>query len=134
MKRLLLGPALVLPLLTLGFCEHKPQLPKVVPEVVREIPLDDFNAFPPMTTTTPPTMPTSEPHKAPVVKHRPNQVKPHAPLGAHPRPNVSRHLPPHAEARPPAAQAPVETLPPQQGTVCIFPLNFIPNCTPQAIQ
>jgi hypothetical protein len=134
MKRLLLGPAvLVLPLLTLGFC-GKPQLPKVVPEVVREIPTPDTfeQRFPPITT-----MPTPEPHKTPVVKHRPNQVKPHVDL----RPPTVRAPAHRAPARPshvaplatPDAGAPLDVLPPQQGAICIFPLNMIPNCTPQAI-
>jgi hypothetical protein len=48
----------------------------------------------------------------------------------------------HAARRPPVLEpvlildrpsTPVE-LPPQQGPICIFPLNMIPNCTPQAIQ
>ncbi|WP_368508114.1 hypothetical protein [Bradyrhizobium lupini] len=128
MKRLLLGPAILSPLALLGFCSfHTPKLPEVpkVPEVVRQIPLDDFNAFP-----TPPqiTAPTPEPRKAPerkpVVRHRPNQVKPHVrPAPARPSHVVPREAPPAPQA-----------LPPQQGPICIFPLNFIPNCTPQEAQ
>lgn len=124
MKRLLLGPVLVLPLLTLGFCKlHIPELPKLPAGYVREIPLDTFEQrFPPITT-----MPTPAPHKAPAVKHRPNQVKPHASVGRPVRPPL-----PHS--RPPVDQAPVEAIPPQQGPICIFPLNMIPNCTPQEVQ
>jgi hypothetical protein len=120
MKRLLLGPALALPLI-LGLCHLRttpeiPQLPKV-PEVIREIPLDDFKAFPPITT-----LPTPVPHKAPAVKHRPNPVKTHA-----------RHVPkPTDRPVPPGSPVgPVEELPPQQGPICIFPFSMIPNCTPQ---
>lgn len=129
MKRLLLGPVALAPLAFLGFCSfHTPKLPEVpkVPDVVRQIPLDEFNAFP-----TPPqiTMPTPAPHKAPVVKHRPNPVKPHVVTKRPTVPAVRR------EPRPvPPPAPPVETLPPQQGPICIFPLNFIPNCTPQEAQ
>jgi hypothetical protein len=119
MKRLLLGPALVLPLLTLGLCHHKtPEVPKV-PEIVREIPLDDFNHFPPITTPQIPEAP-----KAPAVKHKPHQVKKHA----QPVRPVVRPVPA------PSDQGRVEALPPQQGPICIFPLNFIPNCKPQEAQ
>lgn len=123
MKRLLLGPALVLPLLTLGFCGKSPQLPKV-PEVVREIPLDNFEQrFPPITTMPTPEPQPAAPAKKPVVKHRPNQVKKHVrPVPARRPPVVSHEAPPVAE-----------DLPPQQGPICIFPLNMIPNCTPQVI-
>lgn len=44
---------------------------------------------------------------------------------------VKKHVrPPIPKARPHADQVPVETLPPQQGTICIFPFNLIPTCTP----
>ena len=115
MKRLLLGPAvLALPLALFGcnWGTKTPELPKV-PEVIREIPLDDFNHFPPV---VPPA-----PVKKPV-------VKPHAPV-RHPRVGVA----------PPSHKAPVAKdprvsseppLPPQQGVICIFPFNMIPSCTP----
>jgi hypothetical protein len=118
MKRLLLGPAvLALPLALFGcnWGTKTPELPKV-PEVVRQIPLDDFNHFPPV---VPPA-----PVEAPVVRHKP--VKTHQP--------VKKHVQ-HAPARP-AHVDPVETpdageaLPPQHGVICIFPFNMIPNCTP----
>jgi hypothetical protein len=117
MKRLLLGPAIIAIPLALFGCSGSvktpAELPKVPEVVVRQIPLDDFEHFPPIITT-----PTPVPTPAPVKK-----AKPHGP--AAPRP--ARPLP---RPRPPAAQAPVETLPPQQGPICIFPLNMIPNCTP----
>lgn len=113
-KRLLLGPAVALPLI-LGFCSfHKPELPKV-PEVTRQIPLDDFNQFP-----SPPqiTTPKPVPHRKPVVKAKPN----HGPLV----------LPPV----PPAPPADVEREPDppvqQYGRICIFPFGMIPRCTPGA--
>lgn len=117
MKRLLLGPVLIAPLALFG-CSNwgtvkAPELPKV-PEVVRHIPLEDFEHFPPQITTTP------EPPKAPAVKHQPKKAKPHAPA-------VHRPVRPVA---PPVDQP----LPAQQGPICIFPLNFIPNCKPQEIQ
>jgi hypothetical protein len=118
MKRLLLGPALALPLI-LGLCSFHtkvPELPKV-PEVVgsvssaaREIPLDDFKQFPPI-----PVVPT-----APVVKPK---VKPHAVRKA--------PMPRKAQPAPRPVDPPVAELPPQQGPICIFPFNMIPNCTPQ---
>lgn len=117
MKRLLLGPALLAPLMLFSCNWHKPELPKV-PEVVRQIPLDDFNAFPPVPTmpTPAPVVPARKPHAT-----KPHQVKKHAPVGARHRPPVDR-------------PAPADPLPPQQGPICIFPLNFIPNCTPQEAQ
>jgi hypothetical protein len=118
MKRLLLGPALIAPLALFG-CNWGPKVPErpKVPEVVRQIPLDDFDHFPPITAPQIPVAP-----KAPVVKHKPHQVKKHV------RPAPARR--PHVEAveAPPAPEA----LPPQQGPICIFPLSMIPNCTPQA--
>jgi hypothetical protein len=57
MKRLLLGPALIAPLALFG-CSNwgtkVPELPKVeVPEVVRQIPLEDFEHFPPVVPGAP---------------------------------------------------------------------------------
>lgn len=124
MKRLLLGPVLAIPL-WLGLCHMKtPEVPKV-PEVIgsvssaaREIPLDNFNTrFPPNTTTPQPAP------EAPAV----TKEKPRARVGAHRRPAVHHPVP---LPRPPMDQAPVETLPPQQGPICIFPFNMIPKCTP----
>jgi hypothetical protein len=115
MKRLLLGPALALPLI-LGLCTFHtkvPELPKV-PEVIREIPLDDFKQFPPIPVVPP----------VPVKKH---QVKKHAPV-------VHPNRAPLRRPQTPVAPAPVEPLPPQQGPICIFPFNMIPNCTPQEAQ
>jgi hypothetical protein len=122
MKRLLLGPALALPLI-LGLCSFHntkvPELPKV-PEVVREIPLDDFKQFPPI----------------PAVPSAPKpQVKAHAPALAprhHVRPS-SRPVRPRRAPEAPSVDAtvPDQQLPPQQGPICIFPFSMIPNCTPQ---
>jgi hypothetical protein len=115
MKRLLLGPALALPLI-LGLCQLRaPELPKV-PEVVREIPLDDFKQFPPITTT-----PTPEPPRAAPVHPRPH-VRPTARTLGHKRPAAPSSV---------AKEVPDQQLPPQQGPICIFPFNMIPNCTPQ---
>jgi hypothetical protein len=118
MKRLLLGPALALPLI-LGLCSFHtkvPELPKV-PEVVgsvssaaREIPLDDFKQFPPIPAVPP------VPIKKPVVRHKPALH--------HEKPKVTK-----APVKAPVA--PEEPLPPQQGPICIFPFSMIPNCTPQ---
>jgi hypothetical protein len=118
MKRLLLGPALALPLI-LGLCSFHtkvPELPKV-PEVIREIPLDDFKQFPPI-----PVVPAA-PIKKPVVRHKPalHHEKPKvtkAPVKAPVAPE---------EPLPPRSEAPL----PQQGPICIFPFSMIPNCTPQ---
>jgi hypothetical protein len=122
MKRLLLGPALIAPLALFGcnWGTKVPELPKV-PEVIRDIPLEDFEAFP-----TIPVVPPA-PAAKPVVRHKPapHQEKPHA-----------RHVP-QPTARPVPTDppvGPVEDLPPQQGLICIFPLNMIPNCTPQVAQ
>ncbi|MGY3589340.1 hypothetical protein [Bradyrhizobium sp. USDA 4350] len=115
MKRLLLGPALLAPFALLGYCGlHKevPQLPKV-PEVVRQIPLDDFDHFKP----TVPYLAPKAPAKKPIQHH---QVKKH-----------ERDV--HSSARPLPPAGPVavpEELPPQQGVICIFPFNMIPTCTP----
>jgi hypothetical protein len=117
MKRLLIGPALALPLI-LGLCHLRtPELPKL-PEVVREIPLDDFNAFPPIPPAQPaPEKPQWKPH---------GPTKHHAPARPHAR--LTKPLKP---AVPQARPVDPEPLPPQQGLICIFPLNMIPNCTPQ---
>jgi hypothetical protein len=92
-----------------------PELPKV-PEVVRQIPLDDFNHFPPVVPPAPVTKP--------VVRHKP--AKTHQPVKPHARPV------PQPAARPSAPVAPLGAgdLPPQQGVICIFPFNMIPSCTP----
>ncbi|MCP1937372.1 hypothetical protein J2R95_003167 [Bradyrhizobium japonicum] len=125
MKRLLLGPALALPLF-LGLCHLKGGEAPKVPEVVKEIPLPDFeqrfprsasSAVPPIPTTPPAVLP--EPVRKPVVRHKPAEKQ-------HVRPAPTRSprvVPPEA---PPAPEA----LPPQQGVVCIFPFNLIPTCTP----
>jgi hypothetical protein len=114
MKRLLLGPALIAPLALFG-CSNwgtkVPELPKV-PEVIREIPLEDFEHFPPV--------------KAPEAILAPQVPKrTHAPRH-HTRPTPR---PVHRPVAPVAA--PEDTLPPQQGPICIFPFSMIPNCTPQ---
>jgi hypothetical protein len=122
MKRLLLGPALIVPLALFG-CSNwgtkVPELPKV-PEVVRQIPLDDFDHFPPIVTAPAP--------QAPVVKHKPHQVKKHAdhPVALRPAPARRPRVVPDA-----APSSDVPDLPPQQGPICIFPFSMIPNCTPQ---
>jgi hypothetical protein len=110
MKRLLLGPALIAPLAFFG-CSGSvktPELPKV-PEVIRQIPLEDFEQrFPPIVTPVPT-----------------------------PKPAPKKAKPPHAHAvhRPvrPVAPPVDQPLPLQQGPICIFPLNMIPNCKPQEI-
>jgi hypothetical protein len=123
MKRLLLGPAvLALPLALFG-CNWGtktpgalPELPKV-PEVIREIPLDDFDHFPPIVPTPAPS--------APVVKPK---AKTHVPV-RHPRVGVAplAHKAPVAQDPRVPSEPP---LPPQHGVICIFPFNMIPNCTP----
>jgi hypothetical protein len=126
MKRLLLGPALIAPLALFGCnwgTKTPVELPKV-PEVVRQIPLDDFEHFPPIVTPEPPKAPSVVKKKT----HGPHSRKPAAAAAPAHRPAKALPLP-----RPPADQAPVETVP-QQGPICIFPLNFIPNCTPQEIR
>jgi hypothetical protein len=118
MKRLLLGPAvLALPLALFGcnWGTKAPELPKV-PEVIREIPLEDFDHFPPV---VPPA-----PVEAPVVRHKP--AKTHQPVKKHVRPTPARPSPVVPVETPDAGEA----LPPQHGVICIFPFNMIPNCTP----
>lgn len=119
MKRLLLGPALAIPLLSLGLCHLKtPEVPKV-PEVVREIPMPaDFNTrFPPI---------TPQPEKPQWNTHAP--TRPHVPARTHVRPRK-----PSRPVVQPAPPVQPEPLPPQEGPICIFPFNMIPNCVPQAI-
>jgi hypothetical protein len=136
MKRLLLGPALIAPLALFG-CSNwgtsvkAPELPKV-PDVIRQIPLEDFNTRYPGLKQ----VPAAEFEKAnptPAVK---KTVPPYWQCNGKPATNHKNcpkdHAPrPVPKARPHVDQAPVETLPPQQGPICIFPLNMIPNCTPQ---
>lgn len=117
-KRLLLGPALIAPLALFGcnWGTKVPELPKV-PEVIRQIPLEDFEHFPPIVTAP------EAPRAAPL----------------HPRPHVRPPARPVRHKRPPAPRrveeaVPDQPLPPQQGPICIFPLNMIPNCTPQVAQ
>jgi hypothetical protein len=109
MKRLLLGPAIIAIPLALFGCNwgvKAPEVPKVPTEIVRQIPLEDFEHFPPVVAAP------VEPARKPVVRHKP---APHHPATRKPK-------------------APVEPLPPQQGPICIFPLNMIPNCKPQEIR
>lgn len=106
MKRLLLGPALLLPLLTLGYCHHTTKVVPEVPAVVRHLD-DTFNQFKP---TPPPKIIPTVPHRAAkhrhvVVKHKHTQVKPPVPLA------------------PPVA--PEET-PVRPG--CLFPFSLVPFC------
>lgn len=121
MKRLLIGPALVLPLLTLGFCGKSPELPKV-PEV---IPIDNFDQRFPVPPLNPPAV---------LPKEKPNVRRVHPPAASPERPRVhGRSLGPRLTDRPHHPAAPVvkeEPLPPQQGVICIFPFSLIPSCTP----
>lgn len=103
MKRLLLIPALVLPTWLVSCNGHKTPTPA---EVVKEA-HEAINERPTILLT--PTPPDVKPTWA----HRPAPKK-------------------HAVKRKPApapkkAESP---LPPQQGPICIFPFNLIPNCYP----
>jgi hypothetical protein len=70
MKRLLLGPAVIAIPLALFGCSNwgtkTPELPKV-PEVIRQIPLDNFD-----------TLPAHPPRSAAPVVKKPKAPKPHA--------------------------------------------------------
>lgn len=124
MKRLLLLAALVAPT-WLYSCMPKSVVPDpsaVVQETFDNLPkLPEVREIPILPGQVAPTLPTYKP--APKKRAAPYQVKKHGPV-ATPRPAV-RPLP---RVRPSAPEAPVETLPPQHGTICIFPFSLIPQC------
>jgi hypothetical protein len=113
MKKLLLPVFLVIvPALTLHMCTPKVPTPA---DVLKEA----HEAFPTQQLEVPFLIPTAPQvqHAAPKPKPRPHQVKPKPkpvtkPIAPAPRPKTE------------------EQLPQQQGTVCIFPFNMVPQCTP----
>jgi hypothetical protein len=115
MKRLLLIAALA-SALTLVACHYAGQRGQdiTVFKTEQQAPVLETPAAPvvvPRPVTNPP------------VRRAPTQ-RTHTPL---PKPKPHRpvlRLPPPVE----------DTLPPQQGTICIFPFNMVPTCTPGAFQ
>lgn len=106
MKKVLLILSLMVPAWLYSCTGTKPPVPTPA-TVVQQA----HEAFPTVTLAPPVVI-----KKKPVVKHTPK-----------PKPNTVKR-----KVAPVAPQ--VEELPPQQGVICIFPLNMLPNCTPQASQ
>ncbi len=119
MKRLLLIVALVAPT-WLYSCMPKSVAPDpsaVIQETFDKLPVPEVREIPLDVPSVAPVLPSYKP-----------KAKPHAPVGRPARPPVPK-------ARPAAPKAPVaqsqEPLPPQKGVICIFPLNLVPQCTPE---
>lgn len=141
MKRLLIGPAIALASFGALFGCSGPKVPEA-PKVPREIPIDNFEQrFPPIPHTPPAVLP--EPVRKPVVrrassadrhKPAPHKEKPDA-TSPTARPHVRHPAGPVGPLRAPAESrvgeaVPDQTLPAQQGVICIFPFSLIPSCTP----
>ncbi len=130
MKRLLLIAALVAPT-WLYSCMPKSVVPDpavVVQETFDKLPVPEVREIPLAVPSVAPVLPSYKPSVAPVRPSYKPKTKPHAPVGRPTRPPVPK-------ARPAAPKAPVaqsqEPLPPQQDVICIFPLNMVPQCTPE---
>lgn len=124
MKRLLLIAALVAPT-WLYSCMPKSVVPDpttVIKETFDNLPVPEVRDIPIIKV---PAQDYSLPAPKPQAKKNDRHV-PHST----PRP-VPRPRPPVVLPRPPAREAPVETLPPQEGVICIFPFNMVPTCTPE---
>jgi hypothetical protein len=126
MKRLLLLVALALPSLGLYSCVTRVKVPTattIIQEAHEAFPMPEL----PPTVLIP--VPAEEFERANPTPTQPKpKVKKHVPAA---RP-VTRPAPrPVPRPRPPVGQAEVEPLPPQEGVICIFPLNMIPTCTPE---
>src|SRR5437868_7095222 len=121
MKRLLLIAALVAPT-WLYSCMPKSVVPTpavIVQETFDQLPqLPEVREIPLDVPSVAPALPSYKP-KAPHVD-RDRRAVPARPV---PRPRPA--------PRPLVDQGPVEHLPPQEGPICIFPLNMVPNCTPE---
>ncbi len=124
MKRLLLIAALVAPT-WLYSCMPKSVAPDpsaVIQETFDKLPVPEVREIPLDVPSVAPVLPSYKPKAT----NRVPTARPpghHRPAGPLPRP------------RPAAPKAPVaqsqEPLPPQQGVICIFPLNMVPQCTPE---
>lgn len=123
MKRLLLIAALVAPTWLYSCSGPKSVVPD--PSAVIQ---ETFDKLPPIPEVR--EIPLDVPSVAPVLPSYKPKAKHHAPAAPTVRkvPVAPKAVP---RPRPPAAEAPVEPLPPQQGVICIFPLNMVPQCTPE---
>lgn len=121
MKRLLIGPAIAFPLF-LGFCNFGGGVPKApeVPNFDQRFPVPHLN------------LPAVPPKEKPNVRRANSPAASPERPRAHGRPRSHKH--PERPHHPVAPVVKEEPLPPQQGPICIFPLNMIPNCKPQEIQ
>jgi hypothetical protein len=120
MKRVLLIAALVAPT-WLYSCMPK----SVVPDPAAIV-QETFDKLPPVPAVR--DIPIVRGQEAPVLPSYKPKAKPHAPVGSPTRTPVPHHRP--AAPKAPVAQGPAP-LPPQQGVICVFPLNMVPNCTPE---
>jgi hypothetical protein len=127
MKRLLLIAALVAPT-WLYSCMPRSVVPDpavIVQETFDKLPpIPDVREIPILRDQVAPVIPSYKPKAKPHVQ--PRLPDHHAPVQ---RPSVDRK--PTPVPRPSPVEAPVETLPPQQGVICIFPFNMVPQCTPE---
>jgi hypothetical protein len=123
MKKLLLIAALVAPT-WLYSCMPKSVVPTpavIVQETFDNLPSPDVREIPNLRDQVAPVLPSYKPK----AKHAPTVRKPQPAPAPLPRVRPVAPKPPLAQSEAPAA------LPPQQDVICIFPLNMVPQCTPE---
>ena len=134
MKRLLtLLPVALIPLVVYSCGGFHTKPTEVVKGAVEQLDPNAAERLKEGFDAIPRIIPLTKPELAPVLpSYKPKATKrvPAARAPGHPQPPG-----PLPRSRPPVHQAPVvesaDTLPPQQGVICIFPLNMIPHCKPE---